>query len=74
MFEEGAAASSCRVAIVDQAEEKEEKETADGRLVTAQMSCSRRQRVAAGNLEEEGSVKSYSDVESGHSFQTHAKL
>lgn len=49
-------------------------ETAGGRLAAAQMSCIRRQRVAAGNLEEEGSVKSCSDVESGHSFQTHAKL
>jgi|LauGreDrversion4_2_1035121.scaffolds.fasta_scaffold1346095_1 hypothetical protein len=74
MFEVGAAASSCRVVIVDQAEEKEEKGTADGRLAAAQMSCTRMQRVAAGNLEEEGFVQSCSDVESGHSFQTHAKL
>lgn len=49
-------------------------ETADGHLAAVQMSCSHRQRVAAGNLEEEDSVKSCLDVESGHSFQTHVKL
>lgn len=63
---EGEAAES---QVIDRAQEKES--SAVG-LAAIQMSYSRKRWAAAGNPEEEGFMRSCSDVESGHSFQTHA--